>query len=522
MYVNEGKKEGGNEVKKLLLLLLAVIMVSTLIAAPILSASPDKDVDKANVFLKEKFKLDNAEQNFRTMKVKTDELGFTHVKLQQVVDSIPVFGNEYLVHFDKDNNVYASNGEFDIDARNYKTKGDFIKAKDAMEIAKKDVGYAEGSEINQEDIITADLYLYKSAEEYIPVYLVRVSWMHEDSFGDWKVMVDAVEGNVVDKFDGIKYGGNNTDKPVTGTNAIGTGTGVLGDTKTINLTLSSGLYYLQDNTRATYGIFTYNANNRTRLPGTLMSDTDTTWNSSVQYAGVDAHYYVGKVYDYYKNIHSRNSLNNAGLALKATVHYKIDYVNAFWNGTQIVFGDGDGVQSLPLSGGFDIVAHELTHGVDSYEADLLYQDQSGALSESFADTLATAAEYYAQPAQFDWLIGEDVWTPAISGDALRSMEDPTLYGDPAHMNDYVYTSADYGGVHTNSGIPNKAAYLVGSNIGVDKMGKIYYRALSTYLISTSDFSDCRAACLQSAADLYGANGTEYNAVVNAFDAVGIY
>lgn len=507
--------------KKLLLLLLVVIMVSTLIAAPVVSASPDKNVDKAKVFLNEKFKLDNAEENFRTMKVKADDLGFTHVKMQQMVNDIPVFGNEYIVHFDNSENVYTSNGNFDADAKKFKAKGDFIKAKDAMEIAKNDVGYVEGQGINQDDMITSDLYLYKVGEEYIPVYYVAVNWLHEDSFGDWRVFVDAVNGNVVDKYDAIAYGkpgGSRTETPATGT-----GTGVLGDTKTINLGLSSGTYYLHDNTRTGMsGIFTYSCNNATMLPGYEMTDTDTIWNSTAQKAAVDAHYYAGVVYNYYKNVFGRNSLDDRGMALKSSVHYSRNYVNAFWNGKQMVYGDGDGVQSVELSGGLDVIGHEMTHGVNSYEANLTYRDQSGALSESLSDTFGTAIEYYAQPTKFDWLVGEDIWTPGTPNDALRSMSNPAAYGDPDHMSKYVNTTSDNGGVHTNSGIPNKAAYLIGSNIGVEKMANIYYRALTIYMVSSTNFSQARANLLQSAADLYGINGTEYNAVKSAFDAVGVY
>lgn len=506
--------------KKILLLLLVAIMVSTLIASPVVSASSDKDVDKANAFLGEKFKLQNPDQNFMTMKVKTDELGYTHVKLQQVVNGIPVFGNEYVVHFDTNNNVYTSNGKFDDKAKNYKVKGDFIKANDAIEIAKNEVDFTKGTEINQEDLFASELYLYEVNGEYVPVYLTRINWLHEDSFGDWRVFVDAVNGNVVDKYNAIEYGkpGSRTETPATGT-----GTGVLGDTKTINLGLSSGTYYLHDNTRtAMSGIFTYSANNTQQLPGSEMTDTDTLWNSTVQKAGVDAHYYAGVVYDYYMNMFGRNSLDDRGMAIKSTVHYSRNYVNAFWNGRQMVYGDGDGVQSVELSGGLDVIAHEMTHGVDSYEANLTYSNQSGALSESLSDTFGTAVEYYAQPNKFDWLVGEDIWTPGTPNDALRSMSNPAAYGDPDHMSKYVYTTSDNGGVHTNSGIPNKAAYLVGSNIGVDKMARIYYRALTVYMISSESFSQARADLLQSAADLYGANGTEYNAVKSAFDAVGVY
>ncbi len=499
--------------KKSLVLVLTIMLAATLAFTPLVSADPGGTVENAQKFLKENFDLKEQEEAFKLLKEKTDDLGYTHVKLQQMVNGIPVYGSEYIVHFDKEKNIYTSNGKFDIKAKDYKQKGDFIKAEDAIEIAKNDVSYEKG----EDDLINAELYLYEVNGEYIPVFLVRVNWLAESSFGDWRVFVDAASGKVVHKYNSIKFG-----KPTNGTNVIGTGTGVLGDTKTVNLLQSGSTYYLQDMTRTTGGIFTYNAANGTRLPGTLMTDTDAVWNATTQRAAVDAHFYVGKTYDYYKNVLGRDSYDDNNAAIKASVHYYTNYVNAFWDGRQIVFGDGDGYNSLALSGGLDIIAHELTHAVDSYEADLIYQNQSGALSESFSDVMATAVEFYAQPSHADWLMGEDVWTPGTPNDALRSLSNPSAYGDPEHMDDYYYTTSDNGGVHTNCGIPNKAAYLVGNAIGADKMGKIYYRALSTYLVSSSDFSACRVALLQSATDLYGSNGTEYNAIVNAFNAVGIY
>jgi Zn-dependent metalloprotease len=176
-------------------------MVVTLAFTPIVGAESEKDIQEANKYLKEKFKLVEANKELKVVKVKTDELGFTHVRLQQIVDGIPVFGNEYIVHFDKNKDVYASNGKFNEKAKNYKQKGDFIKLNEAIEIAKKDVGYEPGTEVNQEDLISAQLYLYEVEGEFTPAYLVRINWLHEDSFGDWRVFVDAVEGSIVAKFD---------------------------------------------------------------------------------------------------------------------------------------------------------------------------------------------------------------------------------------------------------------------------------------------------------------------------------
>jgi len=210
-----------------------------------------------------------------------------------------------------------------------------------------------------------------------------------------------------------------------------------------------------------------------------------------------------------------------GMDIKSSVHYYRNYVNAAWTGTQMIYGDGNGVDALALSGGLDIIAHEMTHGVDQYEADLVYQDQSGALNESMSDAFGVFVEYYAQNNKFDWLMGEDIWTPGVPNDALRDISDPTKYGDPAHMNQYLYTTQDYGGVHTNSGIPNKACYLIANNLGIEKTEQIYYRALCNYMTSSTDFSDARACLAQAAADLYDAGSPEVNAVHNAFSSVGV-
>ena len=513
--------------KKLLALLVIVVFMFSCITTAFAAAEPDQDFDNAAKHMKDKFGLDDAAKHLKKIRVTTDELGYKHVKLQQLVGGIPVYGGQYIVHFDNNGEVYADSGKFHEKAINFKAKGKYINKNSAIQIAKDDINFIGEDVVAEEyqpDSIGAELYLYNYNDEFIPVYLVRINWLHENSFGDWRVFVNAYTGEIVNKFDAIAYGkpGGGGGTP-TGTNATGTGTGVLGDTKSINLLLSSGIYNLVDKTKPMTGyIVTYNCANSTKLPGTIMTDTDTTWNSSIQNAAVDAHYYAGKVYDFYYNTFGRNSINGNGMIIKSSVHYSRNYVNAFWNGSQMVYGDGDGVNAVALSGGLDVVAHELTHGVNSYEADLQYQDQSGALSESFSDVFGTAVEFAVQPTKADWLMGEDIWTPNKNGDALRSMADPTIYGDPAHMNDFLYTTQDYGGVHTNCGIPNKAAYLVGSSIGTDKMAKIYYRALTVYLTMTSDFSDCRAALLQSAIDLYGANTTEYNAIAAAYDAVGIY
>lgn len=513
--------------KKLVILVVVLALLVTMLITPMVGA--DNDFDGAGNYLKGKFKANDVSKEFKKLSVQNDELGYKHVKVNQMVNGLPVYGQEYIVHFDNKGNVYHGNGNFAEKARNFKAKGQYIKEKDAINAAKADIKFKEevleaGEEALQADLVEANMYLYEVNGEYTPVYLVRVNWLHKDSFGDWRVFVNAYNGQVVDKYDAIAYakgkpGGGGS----TGTNVTGTGTGVLNDTKTINLLLSSGVYYLHDKTRTQMaGILTYDAANGTRLPGTLMTDTDTIWNSSVQKAAVDAHFYAGATYDYYYNVLGRNSIDNKGMAIKSTVHYSRNYVNAFWNGVQMVYGDGDNYYSVALSGGLDVVAHEISHGVTSYSSNLEYRNQSGALNEAFSDIMAAAVEFAVQPTKGDWLIGEDIWTPGIAGDALRSMADPTIYGDPGHMDQYLYTTSDNGGVHTNCSIVNKAAYLIGSTIGPEKMARIFYRANTIYYTTTTNFSQGRVGTLQATADLYGAGSVEYNAVKAGFDGVGIY
>lgn len=462
--------------------------------------------------------IENPQDMFSLKNVKKDKLGYTHIKLQQTIDGIPVFGNEYIVHFNTKGQIYTSNGKVDKNASSKvlgndkieKLNKDFIPESTAVEIAKQGVNAGELQ--HKEEI---ELFMYEVEGNYVPVYKVRLNFLDPEP-GDWHVFVNAYDGTIVNKYNGILFA-----------NTQGTGVGILGDEKTFNVTYEGGQYKLIDDTNNGTRIITYDANNRTFfpeffLPGSLVTDNDNVFDGDRHKAAVDAHHYAKCVYDYYKDTFGRDSIDGNGMDIKSSVHFKKNYVNAFWNGYQMVYGDGDGVEAVAICGALDVVAHEMTHGVTSHEANLTYQNQSGALNESFSDVFGTIVEFKYQPEKADYLCGEDVWTPNVSGDALRSLENPTLYNQPDHMNNYVNTSQDNGGVHINSGIPNKAAYLIMDGIGVDKTAEIYYRALTIYLTSSSNFSDARAALLQSAEDLYGRNGQEYNSVSSAFDSVGIY
>jgi len=246
---------------------------------------------------------------------------------------------------------------------------------------------------------------------------------------------------------------------------------------------------------------------------------------------------LGDTFDFYLGAYQRNSIDNAGLALKASVHYGQDYDNAFWDGQQMVFGDGDNTIFVGFTGCLDVIGHELTHGVTGSEANLTYQGQAGALNESISDVFGSLVKQYKlkQTAdQADWLIGAGLLAPGIHGVALRSMKapgtaynDPTLGKDPqpADMAHYVKTTADSGGVHINSGIPNHAFYLVATSIGGQawvKAGQIWYDTLlDSRLKQNANFSAFANLTILNASHRYGSTSAERKAVADAWRQVGV-
>ncbi|XZF74991.1 M4 family metallopeptidase [Bacillus sp. AL-1R] len=491
------------------------------------SSKNAEDVVKAYVNSnKDKFKLGSksAKDSFIVESSKKDIYG-TSLHLQQVYNGVPVWGSTQTA-------VVGDNGELtvfsgtvipNLDTKKGLKSTKKVNANKSIKIAEADLGYTPDYEKDP----TAQLVVYTNGDDATYAYLVNLNFLSPKP-GNYNYFIEASTGKILNSYNSIDSAAS---KPtVTGTNVTATGKGVLGDTKTFNMTQSGSTYYLQDNTRGN-GIFTYNASNRTSLPGTLLSSADTLLNSTAEAAAVDAHYYAGKTFDYYKTVFGRNSYDNKGAALKSTVHYSRNYNNAFWNGSQMVYGDGDGTTFTYLSGGIDVVAHELTHAVTERSSNLIYQNESGALNEAISDIFGTVIEFYTNNNP-DYEIGEDIYTPNISGDSLRSMSNPAKYGDPDHYSKRYTGTSDNGGVHTNSGIINKAAYLIAvggthygvsvTGIGNDKLAKIFYRANTVYLTSSATFSQARAALAQSAADLYGAGSAEVTTVNKAFDAVGVY
>jgi Zn-dependent metalloprotease len=248
--------------------------------------------------------------------------------------------------------------------------------------------------------------------------------------------------------------------------------------------------------------------------------------------------YVGSAttYEFYRDVLKRDSINGAGMELVSTVHYGVAFDNAFWDGSQMIYGDGSGriFQVGGLTRSLDVIAHELTHGITEFTAGLVYSKQSGALNEHFSDVFGSLVKQYSRKEaadEADWLIGEGILVPTL-GKALRSMSNPgtSHAGDrqPGHMDDYVDLpddndpNNDNGGVHINSGIPNHAFYLVATELGGyawDVAGKIWYEALTTRLRPNTQFDEAAMATVDVASAMFGS--AEEKAVKKAWKEVGV-
>lgn len=278
----------------------------------------------------------------------------------------------------------------------------------------------------------------------------------------------------------------------------------------------------------------YDAQNGMQLPGKLVRKEGETASSDV--AVKEAYDGSGLTHEFFHKMYNRNSIDDNGMELVSTVHYGRNYGNAFWNGRQMTYGDGDGRIFNRFTAVIDVIGHEISHGVTERTAGLVYQDQPGALNEHFSDVFGSMVKQYSKKQtvkEADWLIGQGLFTNKIRARALRDMAKPgTAYDDPKigkdpqpdHMDRYFKGSQDNGGVHINSGIPNRAFYTTAMNIGGnswEKAGKIWYTVLTTKLNRRSQFQDCANATLQAATSLYGANSTEQKAVIDGWKTVGI-
>ncbi|ACA54677.1 M4 family metallopeptidase [Clostridium botulinum] len=487
-------------------------------------------------------------KNTKTVK---DEKGKTNYHMIYEVEGIPVYYGRIVFTTEKDSSMDSINGRIDTVFENGNWENRIKLSKDnAIAKAKNDIKDEKATSKK------TDLYLYNFEGKPYVVYLVDLITDN----GSWTVFVNAEDGSIVNKFnntptlidtkgqklpnakkikDEAKKASNaNNVIDVQGQSVKGVGKTSLDGLVNIDVTYGNGKYYLKDSNKNIYlydlknqvdEYDLYNYLSRPNYKQILMSKSELISNynnnfiANNQVNSVDAYVNTNKTYDYYKNKLNRNSIDNKGMNINGFVHVGRNYGNAFWYGPYdgMFFGDGDGVYFSSLAKSLDVVGHELSHGVTNKESNLKYENESGALNESFSDIMGVAVEGK------NFVLGEDCW---VAGGVMRDMENPSRGGQPAHMKDYKYKTMndDNGGVHTNSGIINHAAYLVADGIektgaknSKDIMGKIFYTANCYKWDETTNFSKCRNDVVQVTKELYGENSNYVKIVEKAFDQVGI-
>lgn len=484
------------------------------------SATDEARVVAALEFLsrnKSLYRLRDPENELLLKDSKTDARGFHHYAFQQHVRGVPVRDAELRAHFDESGALYAltattlpSLNEADVTPR----------VDEAAAVA------ATHALIRRADVETAtQLELRDISGNYRLVYAMDSL---VNGINRWQTVVDARSGEVLAHFLDHRDG-----------NISASGTDLLGSTRKFNAWQESGAYWLVDVKTPVYtgreaplsrlGEYgdTYALDLRNSEGETQEFIQSGSANGGWDAAGVSAFANGQAAYRYFRDVHHRRGVDDRNAHLLFAVHYGANYDNAFWNGDRMVFGDG-GRRYTNLAGCLDIVGHEMTHGVIEHSADLRYANQSGALNESIADVFGTLIE------NRNWLMAEDC--TKVSPGHMRNMENPhdSRAWQPAHMSEYVNRpnteAGDWGGVHINSGIPNRAAYLlaeglsnerIGTSIGRYKLGLLYYRALTVYLAPASEFIDLRRGLLLAANDVFPGDAGVRNAVIDAFDAVGI-
>ena len=469
--------------------------------------------------------------------------GRTHERLDQFYRGVRVFGGELVRQADGGQTVSVFGALYagiriDVEPT--------LSPSDVTDIVEEITGISPGAELAPELMV-----LPRDEGGYVLAYRARVMTPTDLTV----YFIDAGSGDVAMQYSDLQT-------------TIGTGTGVLNDTKKVSTTPRSGTYLAIDPMRPP-AIYTYDlkgnlARTQLYLNGLVtLNDTDVASDSDNQWAdqaAVDAHAYSGWTYDYFYKRFSRLGLDNRNLTMSSIVHpvrrddwasapsavLNLYYLNAFYAGRGImVYGEGlppgaivGGVQWNYFSGALDVVAHELSHGVTDYTSGLIYRNESGALNEAFSDIMGTAVEFYFQQAgagylKADYLLGEDLTSPQS---AFRSMANPQAYDDPDHYSKRYVGSADNGGVHSNSGIANNAFYLAveggvnrTSGLSVqgvgpasrEKIEKVFYRGFTQLLPANATFALARAATLQAARDLYGSGSDVERAIEQAWTAVGV-
>jgi gliding motility-associated-like protein len=492
-----------------------------------------------NAYLLNSFDL-NQQHGFVLRSTITDLLGETHIRYIHTLNGHKIIGSDVVCHF-KNDILQSLNGRLRVPLS---SPSILIEKSTALQAAKQVSGASSfkwefPSEENMLKIWKEDstaTYYPKGALVYVPKNLDFNNEMalcyqfeinSEEPLMRKNIFINAETGSVWADEDLLHIvdvkGSANTKyrgvKPITTDST------------------APGNYRLRETGRGG-GIETYDMNKGTNYSLAVdFTDTDNYWNNynaNFDEIGGDAHFGAEKTYDYFKQNFNRNSFDGNGAKIRGYVHYRSNYVNAFWNGSVMTYGDGNGTSYTPLTS-IDICGHEIAHAVTSNSAGLIYRNESGALNESFSDIFGNAIEYFADSTIFSWRMGEDIMA---SANGLRNMANPKTHRDPGtYKGQYWYGGTrDNGGVHTNSGVQNFWFYLLttgatGKNdngdtytvdsLGIKKAEQIAYRNLTVYLTSSSDYAEARYYAIQSATDLYGDCSFEVQTTTNAWYAVGV-
>ena len=482
-------------------------------------------------------------QRTKVRDVIVDPDGTQHVRYDRTYRQLPVLGGDFVVHLAPDG-AYKSSSRATRNAISLASVTPALSAPKAADLAANALKAANLGETLKK--LTAKPQLVVDALHGAPKLAWQTNAAAQDSLGNpvaRTVLTDARTGAQIDAWDSIEQ-------------AAGDGKSLYSGTVALNTTQSGSTYQLKDATRG--NTYTGDAANKTdlcflticisRAPATLFTDADNHWGTGATSdratAAVDAQYGTDVTWDYYKNVHARNGIGGDGKGSYNRVHYGNNYNNAFWDDSCfcMTYGDGDGTQMGPLVS-LDVAGHEMSHGVTSKTAALTYSGESGGLNEATSDIFGTLVEFYAGNSSDtgDYLIGEKIVRSGFGRDALRYMDKPSKDGKSA---DSWSSSVGNLDVHYSSGVANHFAYLLAegsgaktingvsynsptsngstvTGIGRDKLGAIWYRALTVYMTSSTNYAGARTATLNAAKDLYGAGSAEYNAVAAAWSAVNV-
>jgi bacillolysin len=530
------------------------------------SAEGQKLLQESQQFIGQQGMTPGAGGQFTGHSVERDELGMTHVRMDRTEGGLPVFGQQVIVHFGKDGKPADTTGDTGpLNLAPGASEPAKVSGDQALQTARDAFGKEYG--VTPEQQSPPRELFYKAPDgQYHRALQVQLTNV-KDGDVPLKVsyFVDAQSGQVLRRFNeidgfvdrssgaasgagtgtaaGASAGGAGEGQGVAaagGQAALGKGNSMysgqvqLGTTKT-----ADGSYILKDQKRG--GGATWDGRNQDPASGKkVFKDANDVWgekgDNAREKAAIDAHYGMERTWDFYKGVLGRNSIDDKGEALNAYVHVGSKYVNAYWDGEKMNYGDGDGKDASALTA-LDVAGHEITHGLTERTAGLIYDGESGGLNEAMSDIIGgVGVEWYAakrnKNVKWDYLIGEDVWTPGKKGDALRYMNDPKKDGYSIdNYRDFAKSDQE---VHRTSGIANNAFYLLshgGKNrtsgiqvtggIGPEKSLKIFSRALTTYMTPSTTFAEARQACLKAATDLYGAGSPEAKKVAEAWTAVGV-